>query len=92
MLTKKQGQLLWFLENWKSTYGECPSYDEMCIGLHLKSKSGVHRLVVALEERGFIRRLPNRARAIELLQTADGACPTCQRRAEHSAALRGFAA
>ena len=68
MLTKKQLELLTFLriilKKMMST-----SFDEMKDALNLKSKSGIHRLVSALEERGFIRRLPNRARAIEIIKT-----------------------
>jgi repressor LexA len=65
-LTRKQRDLLDFLRL-KSSAGEMPSYKEMCAHCGLFSKSGVHRLLVALEERGHIRRIPNRARAIELL-------------------------
>ena len=69
MLTKKQLELLTFLENHLKKNGVPPSFDEMKDALNLKSKSGIHRLVSALEERGFIRRLPNRARAIEIIKT-----------------------
>jgi repressor LexA len=63
MLTAKQRELLLFIDNRLKESGISPSFDEMREALELKSKSGVHRLISALEERGFIRRLPNRARA-----------------------------
>lgn len=66
MLTGQQQQLLEFLSKRIGEDGVCPSFDEMKAALQLKSKSGIHRLVAALEERGFIRRLPNRARALEI--------------------------
>ena len=66
MLTTQQQQLLEFLSKRIGEDGVCPSFDEMKAALQLKSKSGIHRLVAALEERGFIRRLPNRARALEI--------------------------
>ena len=69
MLTKKQLELLTFLKNHLNKNDVPPSFDEMKDALNLKSKSGIHRLVSALEERGFIRRLPNRARAIEIIKT-----------------------
>ena len=69
MLTKKQLELLTFLKNHIKKNDVPPSFDEMKDALNLKSKSGIHRLVSALEERGFIRRLPNRARAIEIIKT-----------------------
>ena len=69
MLTKKQLELLTFLQNHLKKNDVPPSFDEMRDALNLKSKSGIHRLVSALEERGFIRRLPNRARAIEIIKT-----------------------
>lgn len=69
MLTQKQLELLTFLTNNLKKNGTAPSFDEMKDALALKSKSGIHRLVSALEERGFIRRLPNRARAIEIIKT-----------------------
>ncbi len=69
MLTKKQLELLTFLQNYLKKNDVPPSFDEMKDALNLKSKSGIHRLVSALEERGFIRRLPNRARAIEIIKT-----------------------
>ena len=69
MLTQKQLELLTFLKNHLKKNDVPPSFDEMKDALNLKSKSGIHRLVSALEERGFIRRLPNRARAIEIIKT-----------------------
>jgi len=68
MLTKKQHELLAFIHERVSESGVSPSFDEMKDALSLKSKSGVHRLITALEERGFIKRLPNRARALEVLR------------------------
>ena len=68
MLTAKQRELLLFIDNRLRESGISPSFDEMREALDLKSKSGVHRLISALEERGFIRRLPNRARALEVLK------------------------
>ena len=68
MLTKKQHELLAFIHERVSETGVSPSFDEMKDALALKSKSGVHRLITALEERGFIKRLPNRARALEVLR------------------------
>jgi len=68
MLTRKQLELLQFIEQRMSESGVPPSFDEMKDALDLKSKSGIHRLITALEERGFLRRLPNRARAIEILR------------------------
>ncbi|MBU2958697.1 transcriptional repressor LexA [Paracoccus sp. 1_MG-2023] len=71
MLTKKQIQLLEFIQRRMSRDGVPPSFDEMKDALDLRSKSGIHRLVTALEERGFIRRLPHRARALEVLRLPD---------------------
>ena len=68
MLTRKQYELLLFIHNRLKETGIPPSYDEMKEALDLASKSGIHRLITALEERGFIRRLPNRARALEVLK------------------------
>ncbi|VDS09068.1 LexA repressor [Paracoccus haematequi] len=71
MLTKKQIQLLDFIQKRMSRDGVPPSFDEMKEALDLRSKSGIHRLVTALEERGFIRRLPHRARALEIVRLPD---------------------
>ena len=68
MLTAKQRELLLFIDAQLKQDGVSPSFDEMREALDLKSKSGVHRLISALEERGFIRRLPNRARALEVIK------------------------
>ena len=68
MLTKKQSELLQFIHERLSQGGVSPSFDEMKEALKLRSKSGIHRLITALEERGFIRRLPHRARALEVLR------------------------
>lgn len=68
MLTRKQFELLRFINERLKETGVPPSFDEMKDALDLRSKSGIHRLITALEERGFIRRLPNRARAIEVLK------------------------
>jgi repressor LexA len=68
MLTRKQHELLLYINEKLSETGVSPSFEEMKEALDLKSKSGVHRLISALEERKFIRRLPNRARALEVLK------------------------
>jgi repressor LexA len=71
MLTRKQFELLCFIHERLKEKGVPPSFDEMKDALDLRSKSGIHRLIMALEERGFIRRLPNRARAIEVIKLPD---------------------
>ena len=71
MLTRKQFELLRFVHDRLKESGVPPSFDEMKDALDLRSKSGIHRLITALEERGFIRRLPNRARAIEVIKLPD---------------------
>ena len=71
MLTRKQHELLLYIDRHLSESGVSPSFEEMKDALDLKSKSGVHRLISALEERGFIRRLANRARALEVLKMPD---------------------
>ena len=73
MLTKKQSELLRFIHERLQEEGVPPSFDEMKDALDLRSKSGIHRLIMALEERGFIRRLANRARAIEVLRLPESA-------------------
>jgi len=73
MLTKKQRELLMFIYERVRETGVSPSFDEMKEALGLKSKSGIHRLVTALEERGFIKRLAHRARAVEILKLPDNA-------------------
>ena len=75
MLTRKQHELLCFINQRLDESGVSPSFEEMKDALDLKSKSGVHRLISALEERQFIRRLPNRARALEVLRLPDAATP-----------------
>jgi repressor LexA len=71
MLTRKQHELLLYIDSKLAETGISPSFEEMKDALDLKSKSGVHRLISALVERGFIRRLPNRARALEVLKMPD---------------------
>jgi repressor LexA len=73
MLTRKQSELLRFIHERLQEEGVPPSFEEMKEALELRSKSGIHRLIMALEERGFIRRLPNRARAIEVLRLPESA-------------------
>ncbi len=80
MLTSKQKELLLFIHERLKSTGVPPSFDEMKEALDLKSKSGIHRLITALEERGFIRRLPHRARALEVIKLPESmhdtlACP-----------------
>jgi len=75
MLTRKQNELLRFIHERLAQDGVPPSFDEMKEALDLKSKSGIHRLIIALEERGFIRRLPNRARALEVLKLPEQSTP-----------------
>ena len=72
MLTQKQKELLLFIHERMQADGVPPSFDEMKDALDLKSKSGIHRLITALVERGFIRRLPHRARAIEVIKLPEG--------------------
>jgi repressor LexA len=73
MLTRKQSELLRFIHERLQSEGVPPSFDEMKEALDLRSKSGIHRLIMALEERGFIKRLANRARAIEVLRLPESA-------------------
>ena len=75
MLTSKQRELLMYIHEKLGETGVSPSFDEMREALDLKSKSGVHRLISALEERGFIRRLPNRARALEVVKLPESSAP-----------------
>jgi repressor LexA len=75
MLTRKQHELLSFIHTRLQSSGVSPSFEEMKEALDLKSKSGVHRLISALEERGFLRRLPNRARALEVVKMPERAEP-----------------
>lgn len=76
MLTRKQHELLMFIHERLKEAGVPPSFDEMKEALDLRSKSGIHRLITALEERGFIRRLPNRARALEVLKLPESMVPS----------------
>lgn len=84
MLTNKQNELLRFIHERLKENGVPPSFDEMKEALDLRSKSGIHRLIMALEERGFIRRLPNRARALEVIRLPDAALPAESRAARFS--------
>lgn len=83
MLTRKQQELLLFIHERMKETGIPPSFDEMKDALDLASKSGIHRLITALEERGFIRRLPNRARALEVIKLPEAYSPSLR-------APRGF--
>jgi repressor LexA len=76
MLTRKQLELLLFINERLKESGVPPSFDEMKDALDLRSKSGIHRLITALEERGFIRRLPNRARALEVIRLPEAVNPS----------------
>ena len=88
MLTAKQQQLLGYIKQHLDQGGVSPSFEEMKEALDLKSKSGIHRLISALEERGFIRRLPNRARALEILKMPDGIAVTAPVQASNVVPLR----
>ncbi|MGO4571719.1 transcriptional repressor LexA [Microvirga sp. 2TAF3] len=94
MLTRKQHELLRFIHERLRESGVPPSFDEMKDALDLKSKSGIHRLITALEERGFIRRLPNRARALEVIRLPEtvGATAGGQKRFTPSVVEGGLAA
>jgi repressor LexA len=91
MLTAKQHELIRFIQQKLEATGISPSFEEMKEALDLKSKSGVHRLISALEERGFIRRLPNRARALEVLKGPEDAvaAPRVGRPANDAGAVAG---
>jgi repressor LexA len=91
MLTRKQHELLRFIHERLRETGIPPSFDEMKDALDLKSKSGIHRLITALEERGFIRRLPNRARALEVLRLPESASGGAGRRFTPSVVEGGLA-
>lgn len=91
MLTRKQHELLRFIHERLRETGVPPSFDEMKDALDLKSKSGIHRLITALEERGFIRRLPNRARALEVIRLPESASGASQRRFTPSVVEGGLA-
>jgi repressor LexA len=87
MLTRKQHELVCFINDRLEETGISPSFEEMKEALDLKSKSGVHRLISALEERHFIRRLPNRARALEVLRMPERPEKKATARAEPAAAV-----
>ena len=92
MLTKKQHELLLFINKRLGETGICPSFDEMKESLGLKSKSGVHRLITGLEERGFIRRLAHRARALEVARLPENmAASPAQAAAKEATSRPGFA-
>jgi repressor LexA len=82
MLTRKQQELLLFIHERMKESGVPPSFDEMKDALDLASKSGIHRLITALEERGFIRRLPNRARALEVIKLPEAYSPSIKPQAK----------
>lgn len=89
MLTRKQYELLRFINERLSESGVPPSFDEMKDALDLRSKSGIHRLITALEERGFIRRLPNRARAIEVIKLPEASTTGNARRGFTPSVIEG---
>ncbi len=93
MLTRKQHELLTFIDRHLKTTGFSPSFEEMKEALQLKSKSGIHRLISALEERGFLRRRHHRARALEVVRLPDdmARAPAVEARAEPAAAGASFA-
>lgn len=80
MLTRKQLELLLFINERLKEEGVPPSFEEMKAALDLQSKSGVHRLIVALEERGFLKRMPNRARALEVIKLPESHSPSLARK------------
>ncbi len=90
MLTKKQHELLVFINDRLAETGVSPSFDEMKEALDLRSKSGIHRLITALEERGFIRRLPHRARALEVLKMPEDVKAGAAVNVKPSPAQKGF--
>ncbi|MCB1426744.1 MAG: transcriptional repressor LexA [Zhengella sp.] len=89
MLTRKQHELLLFIHERLKETGIPPSFDEMKDALELASKSGIHRLITALEERGFIRRLPNRARALEVIRMPEGVAGAPQARKFSPSVIEG---
>ena len=89
MLTKKQRELLLFINQRLAATGVSPSFDEMKDALNLKSKSGIHRLVSGLEERGFIRRLPHRARALEVVKLPEESAAPANRSQFSPTVIRG---
>jgi repressor LexA len=91
MLTRKQHQLLLFIHEHLGAQGVSPSFDEMKDALGLRSKSGIHRLITALEERGFIRRLAHRARAVEILRLPENLAAAPEIAPAAATAVAGFA-
>lgn len=89
MLTKKQRELLLFINQRLAATGVSPSFDEMKDALNLRSKSGIHRLVSGLEERGFIRRLPHRARALEVVRLPEESAAPAERGQFSPTVIRG---
>jgi repressor LexA len=89
MLTRKQQELLLFIHERMKESGVPPSFDEMKDALELASKSGIHRLITALEERGFIRRLPNRARALEVIKLPESYVAPAPRRGFSPSVIEG---
>jgi repressor LexA len=87
MLTRKQHELLTFIDRHLRSTGFSPSFEEMKDALKLRSKSGIHRLITALEERGFLRRRAHRARALEVIRLPDGSAPADLMALEAAAAL-----
>ena len=87
MLTAKQHELIRFIQQRLEETGISPSFEEMKEALDLKSKSGVHRLISALEERGFLRRLPNRARALEVIRQPENSAPAPRAAADNVVSL-----
>lgn len=92
MLTQKQHELLIFIRDRLEATGVSPSFEEMKEALDLRSKSGIHRLIGALEERQFLRRLPNRARALEVLRMPSDALPASAAQARMNAPVADLAA
>src|SRR5258706_8800990 len=88
VLTRKQNELLLFINKRLNDDGVSPSFEEMREALKLKSKSGIHRLITGLEERGFLRRLPHRARALQVLQLPEAASVSGSRGAMSMPGLR----
>ena len=88
MLTRKQYELLMFIHERVRESGIPPSFDEMKDALDLKSKSGIHRLITALEERGFLRRMEKRARALEIMKLPDNVAETLRPATTRSQAMR----
>src|ERR1700750_1199888 len=91
VLTRKQNELLLFINKRLNEGGVSPSFDEMKEALRLKSKSGIHRLITGLEERGFLRRLPHRARALQVLKLPEAAAMPAPNLTVLAEARRGMA-